>query len=312
MSDNNLIFTDYKQRCSSLGHILTCLPEPINPNELIELGGLLKEKETGLNLNGNKTKWSIIKDNRIGSLRKKEAGEDELPSGCVTHLNDVFRSVFWRRRRFLDNKFLEKGLLTEQDILDMASKADKSFYKKNEEHSTNEFIQGSWDNYLKKVRDTKSNYDLKSHDEAELTTLYKWQLNGYSWLIKESLGLDHYPEAELIYGLVNNPLQQLEAEKTRLFYRMGCPSDDNDNWIETKRQMERNMVFDIGLFKRDYPHYQFENETLDFEIPAQFRIRKFDVITTDDDIFHIKRRVMMSRIYLCEKELEIYKKIKNN
>lgn len=307
---SELIFKNYKLRCSSLGHIMTNLPQPITEEEKVELANLLEECRSGVNENGRKTKWTDVKASRVKSLQKKEKGEDELPSGAKTHLDDVFRSQFWKRRRHLVNKYLDKGLLCEQDILDLVSKADNDFYIKNDEHYENDYIQGSWDNFLKKVRDTKANYDLKTFDEAELSNLYKSQLNGYSFIIKEKFNLHTLPEAELIYGLVNNPLHHIQNEITRQYYANGNPSDDDENWQEIKRQIERNMIFDRDLFLRDYPHYVFENKVWEFDIPAIFRLKRFDVITTEEDVDHIKRRVLMSRIYLCQKEAEIYEKLK--
>lgn len=310
MSDSNLIFTKWRPRCSSLGHIMTNLPKPISEDEKIELANLLEECRSGVNANGNKTKWTDTKADRVKSLQKKEKGDDQLSSGIITHLDDVFRAVFWKRRRNLSNKYLDKGLLVEQDILDLASKIDGEFYIKNDERFANEFLEGEWDNFDKKVRDAKANYDLKTFDEAELTSLYENQIKGYSWLVKDKYGLDHYPDGELIYGLVNNPLHHIQNETTRQYYANGNPSDDNEKWIETKRQIERNMIFDIDLFRRDYPHYQFENTVLDFDIPAIFRLKKFEVKTTEEDIDNIKRRVLLCRLYLVNKEIEIYEKLK--
>lgn len=310
MSESNLIFTKWRPRCSSLGHIMTNLPKPISEEEKVELANLLEECRTGVNANGNKTKWTETKAERVKALKKKEKGDDELSSGIKTHLDDVFRAVFWRRRRNLSNKYLDKGLLVEQDILDLASKIDGDFYIKNGQRYSNEYLEGEWDNFDKKIRDAKANYDLKTFDEAELTSLYEWQLHGYSFLAKDEFKLPDYPESELIYGLVNNPLHHIQNEITRQYYAHGNPSDDNEKWIEVKRQIERNMIFDIELFKRDYPHYQFENKVLDFDIPAILRMKKFEVKTTQDHIDHIQRRVLLCRIYLCNKEIEIYNKLK--
>ena len=306
---SELIFKNYKPRCSSLGHIMTNLPQPITEEEKVELANLLEECRTGLNENGRKTKWTDVKASRVKALQKKEKGEDELPSGAKTHLDDVFRSVFWKRRRHFTNKYLEKGLLVEQDILDLASKADNDFYIKNDEHYENDYIQGSWDNFSVKVRDAKANYDLKTFDEAELSNLYCWQLRGYSFMLKEKLNLPNYPDGELMFGLVNNPLHFIQNERTRQYYANGNPSDDDENWQEIVRQIERNMIFDKELFVRDYPHYEFENKVWSYDIPAQFRLKRFEVITTEEEVDHIKRRVLLSRIYLCQKEISIYDKL---
>ena len=306
---SELIFKNYKPRCSSLGHLMTNLPTAITEEEKSELNDLLNELESGVNANGRKTKWTDTKASRVKSLQKKLKGEDELSSGIMNHLDDVFRSKFWLRRRHLTNKYLEKGLLCEQDILDLVSKADGDFYQKNDEHFSNNYIQGSWDNFKQKVRDTKANYDLKTFEEADLSSLYKWQLHGYAFLAKEHYNLPEYPESELIFGLVNGLQHQIQSETTRQFYANGCPDDDNDDWLEIKCQIERNHIFDKALFVRDFPQYQFENPIWEYDIPAVFRLKKFDVITTDEEVEHIKRRTLMARIYLCEKEAAVYEKL---
>lgn len=307
---SELIFKNWKPRCSSLGHIMSNLPLPITEEEKIELSNLIKECETGENENGRKTKWTEVKALRVKVLQKKQKGEDELPPGAITHLDDIFRSQFWKRRRHLTNKYLDKGLLCEQDILDLLSKIDNEFYIKNDEHFQNDYIQGSWDNYLVKIRDTKANYDLKTFEEAELSKLYEWQIHGYSFLAKDHYKLENYPDGELVYGLVNSPHHHIANEITREFYANGCPDDDNENWIEIKRQIERNHIFDKSLFQRDNPAYVFQNEVWSYDIPAQFRIKKFEVSTKEEDVEHIKRRTLMSRIYLCKKEIEIYNSLK--
>jgi hypothetical protein len=298
---DGLIFKDWKARCSSLGHIMTCLPKPLSEAEKIELDQLAEEKKTGINSNGNKTKWTDTKQSRLDSLTKRENGEDELPAGALTHLDDVFRSQYWGRKRLLDNKYLEKGNLCEDDSLGLLSQIDNGFYVKNKDHYSNDFIQGTPD-VVDPLIDTKSNYDLDSFDKATLTPVYEWQIKGYAWLIGKT-------EGTLAYCLVNGLIHHIQNERTKIFYALGTPDDDNDEWKEVRRQIERNHIFDIPAFQKAYPHYQFENELLDFSIPAELRVKLFKIELTEDDIFNIKRRVMMSRIYLCEREIEVKKQL---
>ena len=95
-----------------------------------------------------------------------------------------------------------------------------------------------------------------------------------------------------------------------MFYKLGNPDSDNDKWKEVKRKIERNHIHDIAKFKKEYPSYVFENENLDFDIPYWMRVKKFEVITTQADIDFIKQRVLMSKIYLVNKEIETLKQMK--
>lgn len=299
MSKSNLIFKNWLCRCSSLGHIMTSLPEPISEVEINELRALLKECETGFNANGNKTKWTESKAARVKALQKKQKGEDELPSGAKTHLDNVFRSQFWGRKRLLNNKFLYKGNFVEMDSIALLSSVKGTFFSKNKERLSNDYIQGSPD-LRKPIFDTKSNWDMETFENAELTPIYKWQLKGYSWL-------DGTTGGTLAYCLVNSPLELIERERKSLWFSMSSPEEDSPEWIEAMGQLERNHIFDVPAFKKSYPNYDFVNKN-DFSIPAELRLKEFEVEFTEEDAEHIKRRVLLSRIYLCEKEVEIYSK----
>lgn len=295
--ETGLFFKTWKSRCSSLGHIMTNLPAPFTENHLTDLKNLIKEKRQGINANGNKVKWSDVKEEKLYKLFALRKAKDELPEGAKTHLDDVFRSHFWGRKRMLNNRYLEKGNLCEDDAIGLLSEIDNTIYFKNERHFENDYLHGTPD-IISPLHDTKSNYDLDSHDKAELTQLYKYQIKGYCSLLGIKFGT-------VDYALVNSPIHHIQNERTRLFYAMGNPSDDDENWKECLRQLEKNHIFDIPAFQKAYPHYVFENEILDFSIPAIFRIKKFDVDFTPEDEENIPRRVIMSRIYLCEKERKV-------
>jgi hypothetical protein len=305
--ESGLIFKDWKQRCSSLGYILTNLPG-LSEAEQRNLIGFEERVRESID-NPKKALTDKMKED-YQKLKDKRDAPDSLPSGAVTHLDDVFRSVYWGRKRFLSNRYLEKGSLMEENSLGLISQNDKTFYIKNDEHFENDYIKGTPDNVQDGVvRDTKSNYDLKSFDEADITPLYQNQLKGYSWLVKEEQKLDFFPISELVYCLVNNPAHQIANESNSMYYKLGCPSEENDKWKEVKRQIERNMIFDIAEFKKENPGYFFENEVLDFDIPAILRTKKFIVETTEEDVLAMKSRVLLSRIYLCNKEIEIINRL---
>lgn len=289
------IFEDYEFRPSGLGHILTSL-NSITDKQLEELDYLLgRPKPTS---------------NQLKKIKELEAKRDfietpeTLPEGVKTHLDDIFISVYWRRRRILSNKYLDKGNMCEQDVLGIASLIDNNFYVKNDEKLSNGYIAGTPDNRQDGIiRDAKANWDMTSFNKADLSSLYEWQIKGYCWL-------DGVTEGELIYGLVNNPVHQVLAARQSLWYSMGQPDEDDLAWRRAIEQQERNMIFDINKFREDNPGYDFDNEVLDFDIPYYFRVKKFKVKLDDSDIDNMKRRILLCRQYLLNKEVEVEKKKK--
>ena len=292
-------FLNWKERCSQGGKLMTNL---VTQNDIKkiddEIRVYLLEKANGINANGNKVKWTDNKQIALDKLLAKKNNPDELSTGIKNHLDDIFRSVFWGRKRNLQNRYLTKGLVCEEDSLELMSLVDDTFYIKNSEQMSNEYIQGTPDNNQEIIRDAKSNWDLDSYDKAELTSLYEWQIKGYCFL-------DNKTKGELCYCLVNNPAHLIQETIKSLWYKLGCPSEDDEKWINERRQIERNAIFDIPKFKEHYPGYDFENEILDFSIPAIYRVKKFEVELFPEDIVNIKSRVKLAREYLMEKEKEV-------
>jgi len=218
-----------------------------------------------------------------------------LPQGALTHIDDVFRSKFWMRERVLENKFLEKGNLQEQDSLGLKSSVDSKFYAKNKESFDNDFIQGTPDAVAEDfVIDTKTSWDMESFDKAELSHVYEWQVKGYCWLTGKAKG-------QLVYCLVNAPAHLVTDEIKKLYYRLGCPDESNDRYLDLARKIERNMIFDKSKFVKDNPGYDFYNSIWDFDVPEKFRVKTFDVELTDGDISVIKSRVTLARKVLQKK-----------
>lgn len=317
MSESNRIFSDWTQRCSGISHI-TSVGVSITETQLANLEKL--EQRVIDSMSNPKLALTDNMKRDLAELKAKRDAPDELPKGAITNLDNVFRKVFWKRERLeIDNKYTDKGKQNQEDVLDLHSKVDGAFYTTNTKRFYNDFTNGEPDNFdLPEtnpsvqiiVRDAKANFDLETFDKADLSENYTKQLNGYSWLLKDHFKLDYYPKGELCYGLTNSPIHTIINEKNSMFFKLGNPNDDNDKWIEVKRKIERNHIFDIAKFKKENPNYVFENEYLDFDIPYFMRVKKFHVETTQEDVDFVKQRVLMSKIYLVNKEIETLQKMK--
>ena len=290
------LFENFKPRASQIGHLMTNLPEPITKEEEQSLAELLEEKLTGKNANGRSTKWTETKQKEVDKLTKKKKGIDELPSGAITKLEEIFNHVFWGRRKLIYNKYLEKGNMNEEDSLDLYSQVDGISYWKNDEFFDNGLVCGTPDNITEELlRDIKSNYEFDTFQKAEMTSLYSWQIKSYLWLTGKING-------ELCYALVNSPAHRIEAERKSLWFSMGMPDEDEDRWIEAASQLERNHIFDIAKFKQDFPGFDLVTPIWSFDIPKHMRVKRFQVTLEDSDIEHMKRRSEMCKKWLLERE----------
>ncbi len=315
MSESNRIFSDWTQRCSGISNI-TSSAVSITETQLANLEKL--QQRVIDSIDNPKLALTDNMKKELAELKAKRDAPDELPKGAITYLDKVFNKVFWKKERLeVDNKYTDKGKNNQEDVLELHSKVDNAFYLTNKKRFFNKFTQGEPDNFDLPnpeiqivVRDAKANFDKETFDAADLSEGYKKQLNGYSWLLKDEFKLDYYPKGELCYGLTNSPIHTITNEMTTMFYKLGNPDSDNDKWKEVRRQIERNHIHDIAKFKKEYPSYVFENENLDFDIPYWMRVKKFEVITTQADIDFIKQRVLMSKIYLVNKEIETLKQMK--
>tara|TARA_R110002033_G_scaffold114771_3_gene159572 strand:- start:681 stop:1619 length:939 start_codon:yes stop_codon:yes gene_type:complete len=287
------LFTNWLERASSGGHILTG-GQKISPVQLIRISEL-----------NNRTKalTANMEKELVGLIAKRDA-PDVLPSGVITHLDSVFRDVFDRRRRLLKNKYLDKGTICEQDSMQLASDIDGEFYEAHNKYYENEFICGSPDIVHTDVKDIKSNYDKDSFDKAELTTLYTWQVRFYLWLCG-------FTKGELVYCLVNNTIEDLNNQKYYLKNALNDIDGTSEEYKKQAQQIERNMIFDISAWKKNYPSYDFENTNLNFSISKVRRIKRFDIELLPEHISFIKKRVKMCREYLIQKEKKELEILKN-
>lgn len=294
------LFENWRPRASQFGYLLTNLPERFTSEDEKKLQELLDEKLNGVNANGNKTKWTDTKQAEVDKLNKKKLGKDELPDGALTKLEEIFNDIFWKRKQLLHNKYLEKGNIAEEDSLELLSQVDGIEYWKNDEEIENDYLIGFPDNVLNCVRDTKSNYDFFTFKKAELSTLYSWQIKGYTWILL-SRGELIERTGELCYCLVNSPAHRIDAEKKSMWFAMGQPDYTEERWIKSASQLELNHIYDIVKFKEEFPNYDLINKTWR-DIPKHLRVKRFLVTLQDSDIEHMTRRSKMCKKWLLERE----------
>ena len=131
-----------------------------------------------------------------------------------------------------------KGIECEQDSMALAQKVLKGEFRVSfKKNLNNEFITGTPDIVLKDyVEDIKTSWSIKTFFNADISTLYYWQLQGYMWLTGKE-------KARLIYCLVNTPEQMVIDMQKRVFYKYDGDSQ-NPDYIRKRDQIKRNHTFD--------------------------------------------------------------------
>lgn len=297
-------FLTHRFSCHAVGHLMTSLTS-ITHKQLDTLDKLSERKAQAVN--GDAKPLTKNMERELDELIAKRDAPDELPTGAITHLDDIYRAVVWGRSDVVDTVYMEKGLQTEQDCLELLSKRDGTFYVKNDKQLFGTHLQGTpdvlgeryWpleDRTIKHIIDVKASWNMRTFDQATLTSQYDYQVKGYMYL-------DGADTGEVVYCLVNSPGYLVEKEIDRMWYRLGQPNPVSDKWLKIAEQIERNMIFDQAKMAEDYPDYKFVTKEWEwiYDVPEKFRVKRFPVQLRDEDIKAFETRLSNARKYLIER-----------
>lgn len=231
----------------------------------------------------------------------KAAGE--LSETTKTYLKELNRSIKYSRQKDFTSKEIEKGLQQEELAITLFSLHTRKYFTKNSKRINNDFLTGEPDLFIgsdiehaEEGFDTKCSWSLWTFPDAddELDSNYYWQNMGY-------MALTGAKKWTTVYCLVNAPAEQITAEKQKVWYALGMPDDSNDRYMEKRREIEKNMIFDIKQFRDDNPHYDLDIKDWCYDIPRAERILQFPVLRDEDAIQKIYRKVGKCRAYMNDK-----------
>lgn len=235
-------------------------------------------------------------------LAKQKAGE--LSDTAKTHLIDVFVSQVWGRREELNNKYLEKGNVREEDNVTLLALTKKLMLRKNTERLENDFISGELDLFIgkeiskaEKVYDTKTSFSAHTFFRSKNSPLpsnYKWQVTGY-------MDLSGAKSAGVAFGLVNGTAKQIMKEKYNLsFLYNEVDVNQNPEYVKKCIQIEKNHIFDMKAFVNENPGFDFhcDPDKWEWDIPIDQRSHIFEVPRVQADIDKIHWKVLVARQWM--------------
>lgn len=235
-----------------------------------------------------KDKRTAAQEKSYASLIAKKEDGVLLSESCKKYLIRTY--ALEKYNRISDEpitKQMYKGVVCEEDSIDLFSKVEKIFYNKNTERIKNDFLSGTPDLFdgstvysSSEIIDIKSSWDITTflkNIDGTLNPAYYWQIQGYMAISGAKIGT-------IAYCLVNTPDEIINDEKRRLFFKMGVATEENPKYLKEVAKLERNMMFD--------------------DIPIEERVLRFTVERNDNDIEKIYEKVKKCRIFLADFEVK--------
>lgn len=148
----------------------------------------------------------LFRCSSIGKLmtEPKTKAEGPLSVGAKTYIRELAAQEIFGVDFVVSSKVMEKGILCEQDSIDMLNRVRGLSLIKNSERITNGFITGECDLFdasCNRGHDIKTSWSVATFPISEtdcIDKLYEWQMRGYMALWDAS-------EWEVNYCLVDTP-----------------------------------------------------------------------------------------------------------
>jgi hypothetical protein len=140
----------------------------------------------------------------------------DLSEGAKTYIRSLVKKDIYKYHIQLENKYLKKGIMCEDDSINLHNEVFFTRYVKNEVRMVNEFISGECDVITpNKIQDYKTSWSKDSFPELPEDIEvggYEWQGRGYMYLYNRYMYLYNRPFFELVYCLVDTPDELLDFE----------------------------------------------------------------------------------------------------
>lgn len=238
----------------------------------------------------------LFRCSSLGKLAAKPRNKTEILSETAKkYLQELFFEIYTGVETDLSElKFIRKGLECEQDSFALLSEIRQTFIKKNKQRFNDTFLTGEPDILFQienEVEDTKTSWDKITFFNADVTTVYDWQLEGYCILTGAT-------QKRLTYVLVNTPAHLIESEKKRLLKFYDGLSDE---FAKECSKLEILHIHDIELFKKENPDFYFHTDISNwkYDVKIENRIKSFFVPRQSEaNLKRMENVLIESRNYL--------------
>lgn len=192
-----------------------------------------------------------IRASALGELMTDPREKTEILSkGAKTALDKMAKEFVYGFNEVISGKYMEKGVIVEDQSIELYNSVFFTNYKKNTERKSNDWITGECDIFTgSKIIDIKSAWSLATFPataEDGLNSAYEWQLRAYMMLW-------NVDEAEIAYCMVNTPDELIKFEQEELHFVDHIPEHLRVTIVPYKRDKELEKKIKVKVeAARDY------------------------------------------------------------
>jgi len=214
----------------------------------------------------------LFRCSSLGKLMTDPRTKSEtLSETAKSYIQDLFKERELGIYKEFSSRYTDKGLEMEDEAIQFASEIlNWDFVVKNETRFNNEWLTGEPDiNTDLLLADIKCSWNASTFplfDETLKNKDYYYQLQGY-------MQLTGHDTSELVYCLMNTPLQIVEDEIRRQHWKLNLIEED----LEVRDAVQKMHNFD--------------------HIPNELRVKRFIVEKDEAAQQKIKERVEVARDY---------------
>ncbi len=214
----------------------------------------------------------LFRCSSLGKLMTDSRTKSEtLSETAKSYIQDLFKERELGIYKEFSSRYTDKGLEMEDEAIQFVSEVlNWDFVVKNETRFNNEWITGepdiNTDSLLADIKCSWNGSTFPLFDETLKNKDYYYQLQGY-------LMLTGHDTSELVYCLMNTPLQIVEDEIRRQHWKLNLIEED----LEVRDAVQKMHNFD--------------------HIPNELRVKRFIVEKDEAAQGKIKERVEVAREY---------------
>lgn len=218
----------------------------------------------------------------LGLIMTGSRTKDPLGETAKSHLIQCYVEHKYGRYKDIHNKYIEKGLMAEEDSIDLYSLVKRKMFAKNKDLLSNDYFVGTPDLFEgESIKEASLIIDLKT--SWDIFTFFSCMVKPidvkYSWQLQAYMDLTGAKTAKLVYCLVNTPIKLVEDEKKKVMWRMGVIDEEADELYQTAcNEIDKNSNYD--------------------DIPPEKRYIEFTIDRDQDKIDEAHERVELCRKFL--------------